>query len=210
MSKNKLIVFEGIDGAGKATQVALLEKRLRAEGKRVAVFASPRYDKPTGKIVKDALHGLYGDFVGLSPYLSAAPYLLDFAASRDEILRALGEGTVICDRYVPSTLAYHSAKLSGDEALNFIQLVEDIAYKRVGLPEPDKVIYLHIPVETARRLMETKKKDQHERDAKYQGRVALMYAELAKRKNWRVVECVKDGEMRGVEEIHEEITGFIA
>lgn len=206
MSKNKLIIFEGIDGAGKATQVQLLAKRLRAQGKRVVVFASPRYDKPTGAIVKNALAGMYGDFVGLSPYLSAVPYLLDFAASRDEIHEALKKGTVICDRYIPSTVAYHSAKLVGEHAREFVRLIEDIAYKKLKLPKPDRVFYLRVPVEMARRLMANKNKDQHEKSASYQGRVATAYGELAKRKEWRTVECVKNGVLRSIEDIHEEIS----
>ncbi len=203
-----LIVFEGIDGAGKATQVKLLEDRLRAEGKRVAVFASPRYDTPTGKIVKDALSGAYGDFVGLSPYLSALPYLLDFAASRDDIREALKEGIVICDRYISSTVAYHSAKLTGSLAEEFIGLVETIAYERLGMPLPDLHVYLEVPVETARRLMVSKKKDQHERDASYQARVATTYKSLAQRTNWTTIQCVHDGVMRSRDEIHAEIAAL--
>lgn len=201
----KLIVFEGIDGAGKATQVELLAKHMRRAGKPVTVFASPRYGTVTGDIVKSALHGAYGDFVALSPYLSGLPYIVDFAAMKDEMLRALKKGDVICDRYVPSTLAYHSAKLSGESARQFIATVEDIAFSKLGLPKPHRVIYLRVPVEVARRLMERKKKDQHERNAAYQARVAQAYAGLAARKNWRTVECVRGGRMRSVEEIHEDV-----
>lgn len=201
----KLIVFEGIDGAGKATQVELLVARMKKAGKKVAVFTSPRYGTPTGDLVKSALHGFYGDFVALSPYLSGLPYLVDFAAMKGEILLALKKGDVVCDRYVPSTLAYHSAKLSGAAAEEYIATIEDIAFSKIGLPKPDKVIYLHIPVEVARRLMEHKKKDQHERNAAYQARVAQAYTSLARRKNWRTVECVQNGRMRPIEEIHEEI-----
>lgn len=208
--KGKLIVFEGIDGAGKATQVERLEKRLLAQKVQVTVFKSPRYDTPTGQLVKDALHGAYGDFIGLSPYLSAVPYLLDFAASRDEVLSALKKGTVICDRYVPSTLAYHAAKLSGESAKDFIARIEDIAYGQLKLPKPELVIYLDTPVEIARRLMEHKQKDQHERDAAYQGRVAHTYAELAKASEWHTVQCMHGPHMRSVEDIGEEIAKMAA
>jgi dTMP kinase len=201
----KLIVFEGIDGAGKATQVEFLAARMKKAGKKVSVFTSPRYGTVTGDIVKSALHGAYGDFVALSPYLSGLPYVVDFAAMKDEILRALKKGDVICDRYVSSTLAYHSAKLSGAAAEEYVATIEDIAFKKLGLPMPNRVIYLHVPVEVARRLMEHKKKDQHERNASYQARVAHAYAKLATRKNWRTVECVKDGRMRPIDDIHKEI-----
>ncbi len=207
---HQLIVFEGIDGAGKATQVKMLAERLRAQGKRVTVFSSPRYETPTGKLVRAALEGAYGDFVGLSPYFSALPYLLDFAASRDEIRAALKKGMVICDRHVPSTVAYHSAKLSGAKAKEFIRLVEHVAYTVLGVPEPTLVVYLHLPVGKAQELMHKKKKDQHERDTGYQARVAKAYALLAKRKNWRTVESVKGGKMRSVQDIHEEIVRLVS
>lgn len=201
----KLIVFEGIDGSGKATQVQLLAKRMRKSGKKVTVFTSPRYGTLTGDIAKSALRGEYGDFVALSPYLSALPYMLDFAAMSGEIEAALKKGDVICDRYVQSTLAYHSAKFSGAQASEFLKTFETIAFKHLKLPKPTKVLYLHVPVEVARRLMEHKKKDQHERNVAYQARVASAYAGLAKGKGWKTVECVADGRMRPIEEIHEEI-----
>lgn len=205
--RRNLIVFEGIDGAGKATQVKLLAKQLRAEGKHVTVFASPRYDLPTGKLVRSALHGAFGDFVGLSPYFSALPYLVDFAAWRDEIQDALKKGVVICDRYVPSTVAYHSAKLTGKKAADFVRSIEDIAYRRLKLPKPSLIIYLHVPVAEAQKLTRTRKRkrDQHERDVSYQKRVAAMYAALCKRPHWKSVDCVEAGAMRLPEAIHEEI-----
>jgi len=206
---NKLIVFEGIDGAGKATQVELLAKKLRRDGKRVTVFVSPRYETPTGKIVKQALSGAYGDFVGLSPHLSALPYLLDFAASRDEIRDALKKGVVICDRYVPSTVAYHSAKLSGKAAKDFIKCIEKIAFEKIRMPVPTCVVYLKVPVNQAQKQMAGKKKDQHEKDLPYQNRVANVYALLRKRKGWSTVDCFGAGTMRSPREIHTEIAALI-
>lgn len=205
MARGKLIVFEGIDGSGKATQVALLAKRLRAEGRRVAIFASPRYEKPTGKVVKRALSGAYGDFVALSPYFSALPYMLDFAASRDEIAAALKKSIVICDRYIPSTLAFHSAKLPLSKQQAFLDFVERLMYRALDLPRPDIVVYLDVPVKSAQKLMRGKKKDQHEKDVAYQKRVASAYRELAKRKEWRTIPCTKNGNMLSPHKIHERL-----
>lgn len=202
---NRLIVFEGIDGSGKATQVALLAKRLRAEGKRVSVFASPRYEKPTGKVVKQALLGAYGDFVALSPYLSALPYMLDFATSRDEIAAALKKGIVICDRYLPSTLAFHSAKLPRGKQKAFLSFVESLMYRDLKLPRPSVVIFLDMPVANAQKLIRGKKKDQHEKNIAYQKRVATAYQKLAKRKDWRAVLCTRNGNMLSAREIHERL-----
>lgn len=202
--RHKFIVFEGIDGAGKATQVELLRKRLATAG-RVFVFRSPRYETPTGTLVKRALYGEFGNFVGLHAYLSAMPYLLDFAAERDELAAALEKGTVISDRFLPSTLAYHGAKLSGKERKAFLDFVETLMYGRLNLPRPTRVVYLDTPVSNAQKLLSRKKKDQHEKSFAYQRRVAGAYRQLAKRKEWRVVSCVKNGRMRSPEEIHESV-----
>lgn len=190
-----LIVIEGIDGAGKATQTALLAKRLRAEGARVATFASPRYDLPTGKLVKRALKGEFGDFVGISPYFSALPYMVDFAAWREDITHELKKGVVICDRHVFSTIAYAAAKLSGKAQKQFIKEMSDVAFKSLKLPKPDRVILLDVPVATSQRLMAKKKKDQFEKNTNYQKKVAEVYRHLSKGKEWRSIECTQGGEM---------------
>ncbi|HEY4522644.1 MAG TPA: hypothetical protein VJH91_03370 [Candidatus Paceibacterota bacterium] len=193
MKKGRLIVFEGIDGAGKQTQSAALARRLRAQGKRVTVFTSPRYDLPTGKLVRNALRGEYGDFVGLSPYISALPYLVDFVAWRDDVLKALEKGTVICDRYVQSTICYHSAKLAGKKQKEFLKTISDIAFKELQLPEPNVVVLLDVPVPYAQKLIAQKKKDQHEKNTGYQRKVAIVYKMLARGKKWRTISCVKNG-----------------
>src|SRR3569832_363531 len=160
--KGRLIVFEGIDGVGKATQVELLARALKKNGKRVTVFTSPRYDLPTGKLVRRALLGEFGDFVALSPYLSALPYFNDFAAWRSDVIAALQKGDVICDRYVYSTLAYASAKLSGAKQKAFLEEMSGIAFKNLRLPKADRVIFLDVPVAVSQKLMAQKKKDQFE------------------------------------------------
>ena len=202
MARPTFIVFEGIDGAGKATQVELLRKRLSKQG-RVSVFQSPRYDTPTGKLVRRALLGEFGDFVGLNAYLSAMPYLLDFAAERDEVSSALKKGKVISDRYMYSTSAFHAAKLPAKDRKAFLDHVEMLMFKVFRLPKPDRVIYLEVPVGQAQKNMRSKKKDQHEKNVAYQKRVAEAYTQLAKRKEWRQIPCAENGSMRSPEEIHE-------
>jgi dTMP kinase len=203
MAMRKFIVFEGIDGAGKGTQIAMLEKRLRASARRFSIVSSPRYQTPTGKLVKRALSGEFGDFVGLNAYLSAPLYLLDFAAGRDATLEALRKGSVISDRYVPSTLAYHAAKLPPQERKAFLELVEELMYRVFKLPKPDLVLYFDVPVTQAQKNMTGKKKDQYEKNVVYQKRVAEVYKRLAKQKGWRVIPCTKNGKMRSPQEIHE-------
>jgi dTMP kinase len=205
MARGRLIVFEGIDGVGKETQAALLAKRLRKAGKKVTTFSSPRYDLPTGKLVRRALLGEFGNFVSLSPYISALPYLADFAAWRDDVLSALKTGDVICDRYIYSTLGYHSAKLSGKKQRAFLHDIGAIAFKTLRLPKAHTVVFLDVPVAVSQKLMMKKKKDQHEANTAYQKKVANVYGILARNKNWLTIACAPKGEMRSRKEIHEEI-----
>jgi dTMP kinase len=196
----RLIVFEGIDGVGKATQTALLVKRLRAAGRRATVFTSPRYDLPTGRLVGRALSGEFGDFVKLSPYLSALPYMLDFAAWRSDVESALKRGDVICDRYVYSTLAYASAKLTGEKRKKFLSEMGHIAFNVLELPRADIVLLLDVPVAVSQQLMKQKKKDQYESNLPYQRKVAAVYASLSRGRAWKVVRCASRDKMlsRGV------------
>ncbi|MDR3570802.1 MAG: dTMP kinase [Candidatus Pacebacteria bacterium] len=201
--KNKFVAFEGIDGAGKGTQIAMLAKRLKKEGVRFTLVSAPRYSSPTGQLVRRALFGEFGNFVGLNGYLSAMPYLLDFVAAQPKLEAALKQGTVLSDRYIFSTLAFQGAKVPSRNRAEFLKLIENLLYKEFHLPKPDRVIYFDVPVEQAQKNIRSKRKDQHEKDVAYQKRVANLYHELAKRKEWRVVPCTKGAAMRSPEEIHE-------
>lgn len=210
MARGRFIVIEGIDGVGKATQVALLAKHFRAMRKKVTVFTSPRYDLPTGKLVRRALSGEFGDFVALPPHLSALPYLLDFAAWRDEVFAALEKGDVICDRYVYSTISYHSAKLSGAAQKKYIQSITKTAFNELRLPQADIVFFLDVPVAISQALMAKKKKDQYEKNTEYQERVARVYRSHPRAKNWCAINCAPKGKMRSRGDIHEEILRILA
>lgn len=205
MRMGRLIVLEGIDGAGKATQTRLLAKSIRAEGKKVSVFTSPRYDIPTGKLVRRALSGEFGDFVRMHPYMSALPYLVDFAAWSADVRAALRVGDVICDRYVQSTLAYHAAKFDGAQRARFLKEFSRIAFVSLRLPEPDAIFLLDVPVDISQGLMQKKKKDQYESNIAYQKRVASVYRTLARGKSWRTIACAAGGKMRSRTQIHAEI-----
>lgn len=210
MRTNTLIVFEGIDGSGKSVQAKMLADRLKKQGHQVTAFHSPRYDKPIGKMIKDALHGKHGNFLNLSPYYSALPYLLDFATMKDALVAALKMGIVVSDRYVPSTLAFHGAKLEKPERIKFVKFVQDLIYREAGLPKPHRIIFLKVTEKLAKEHLDDSGKplDQHERDTSYQKRVAEVYAAFARdKKIWRTIEC-KDGD--SPKEIHERVWDAIS
>lgn len=219
MSKSNypLIVIEGGDGAGKGTQAKLLIETLKKCDINVALKDFPRYDQLFGGMCGKALKGSFGDFLALHPVIASALYTLDRVSAREELFQILEKNILISNRYTPSNVAYQAAKLQGVEKTEFIRYLEHAEYEVLGLPKPDLVIYLRVPVEISQGLIAKKDpreyldggkgvKDQYEADCAYQQRVANTYLELAEgRLDWQVVECTKEGIMRTPEDIHEEV-----
>ena len=204
-TKGRLIVFEGIDGAGKATQTRLLEKHLRESGRVVTVFDIPRYETAIGKFIEESLHGAHGDFRNASPYLASLPYAIDRAGAAPLIREALKKGDVICNRYTTSNIAFQGAKLSPRDRAAFRAFIESLEYGKLGVPKPDSVILLDVPVGTSARLISGKKKDKHESDLAYQKKVSAEYRSLARSRGWRRIKCDKGGEILPIAEIHEKV-----
>lgn len=219
--KGRLIVIEGLDGTGKAVQTKLLTESLEKAGKAVTLFDFPRYTSSIfGKLTGEALAGMHGDFRNLSPFLSSLPYVLDRATAKNDIEKALAKGDVICNRYTPSNLAYQSAKLPPSQRKKFVDFLEKAEYGEIGIPKPDVVIYLRVPVEIALTLNAGKPrraylkkagdKDQHEEDEMYQKQVLDTYLSFAKeKKEWHIVECVENEKLLSPEEIHEKIMAIL-
>lgn len=201
----KLIVLEGIDGAGKATQVGLLIQRLRKAKKRVAHLDIPRYDTLVGRIIKESLQGKRGDFLHLDPYLKSFSYALDRGLAASSVKAALKKGFVIANRYTTSNLAYGGASYTGKERAKYMRFVEDLEYKELKIPRPDIVLYIKVDPSSAQKRLRTqtfKKLDQHERDAGYQKEVARTYAQLARGRDWVTILC-HEGDTP--QKIHEKI-----
>ena len=219
-----LIVIEGGDGAGKATQTALLEEYFTQQGKNVTTFAFPEYEEPhSGKLLGELLKGDHGDFISINPYLASLPYSINRAAFKDKIVAALKDGgVVICDRYLPSNLAHQSAKLKTQEEKDeFVTFIEGLEYDALGLPRPTVVIYLGVPTGISMKLIDKKdsrhwlkgmlgKKDVAERDTKHQDAARKVYEHLvAQRPEWHLVECVQNDALRTREDIHDEVVSIV-
>lgn len=207
MSKNKLIVLEGIDGVGKETQLKRLSMRLRRHDHRVATLSFPRYGTPLGAFIRDMLHGKHGAVFGNDPYLVALPYALDRARAANEIRAGLKRGIVLSDRYTDSALAFGVARIASTAAQKaYMQFVEKLEYDELHIPRPTLVIYFSMSATQAAAFLRNKRgKDLNERNRAYQARVARMYAKLAKGKRWRTVQCVKNGRVRSPEDIEKEV-----
>lgn len=216
-----LIDIEGGDGSGKTEQATRLFERLKAAGVRASFFDFPRYgESRMGKLIGELLAGKHGDFMGMSPYVSALPYAIDRAGAKADIAAALSQGGIaVCNRYTPSNLGHQCAKVPKDEQDGVADFIEGVEYEDLGIPRPSLVFYLSVPTDISSDLILRKEKrsyldaqgerDLAERNIAHQDRARAAYMRLAERKGWRVVECAPAGALRGPEEIHDEIWGFV-
>ena len=215
--KGLLLVIEGTDCSGKQTQSEMLEKRLKSDGISVLKFGFPNYESPTGKIVGGPYLGKSyiseGWFPEGAPNVSGKVASLYYAADRlynvDIIKEALSEGKiVILDRYVESNMAFQGSKFkTKDERKEMFLWLEKLEYELLGLPRPDKVLFLYMPYLYACILKKNRKEapDQNELDENLLKNAESTYLELADLYNFEKVECVKDGEIRTIDDIHEEV-----
>ena len=212
----RLIVIEGLDGSGKSTQLQLLRERMTGE---VRFVKFPDYDSDSSALVKMYLSGQFGtDPNKVNAYAASAFYAVDrFASYRtswgDDYDRG---GVILCDRYATSNAVHQASKLEGEERDKYLDWLYDFEFNKLGIPKPDAVIFLDMPVDVSQRLMTGRyqgdegKKDIHERDVAYleHCRKAALYA--ANRLGWSVVSCAPDGVVRSREDIAEEIYSIVS
>jgi len=212
----KLIVIEGADGAGKATQTKLLTERLRGEGIAVETLEFPRYDDTFfGSYIKEWVDGIHGNFVGLDPRLSAILFAGDRFESRDLITGWLAEGKhVVLDRYVSANMLHQGAKI--DEVENrgsFLLWLQRMEYEVFKMPRPDVVVYLDMPPETRHALLTTDERKPDlghtETDSEYQAALYKCAQHVAGLEKWRVVSCLMEDKLRSKDNINTELYGIV-
>lgn len=218
MKQSKLIVIEGLDGSGKATQTKRLAETLNARGFAVKQLTFPDYDSPGSALVKMYLGGAFGSKPeDVNGYAASAFYAVDRAASFLKDWKTDWQnGTVLlCDRYCTSNIIYQMAKVADSERDDFIRWQSDFEYDKLGLPRPDMVIYLDVEPEVSQRLMEKRysgdnsKKDLHESNLAFllSCRRSALYA--AERCGWTRINCCRNGEIKPIDEIAQEIERVI-
>jgi dTMP kinase len=182
----RLVVIEGLDGAGKRTLADALVAALRADGASVAGLAFPRYDVDVhAELVRDALHGRLGD-LGDSVHGMAVLFALDRRAAQDEMAELLGSHDVLLvDRYVASNAAYGAARLHQDAAGEFVAWVRELEIERFRMLVPHAHLLLKVPVDVAasraehrERTQADRARDAFESDGGLQTRCARVYDEL--------------------------------
>lgn len=219
MQKAQIIVIDGGDNVGKATQADLLMRRLASEGVSVGKMDFPRYHQNTfGHLLQEALAGERGDFMNLDPKIAATLYAADRYESKKELLQWLEEGRVIIlDRYVTASMLHQGAKIEDpDKREEFLKWLDHVEYELFGMPRPDLTIYLDVPPEKSEKLLEyvvgigAKVADIAESDRDHQEKVAACAAYLSSsRDQWVTVECMTGDELREREDIHEEVYAIV-
>jgi dTMP kinase len=194
----KLIAIEGIDGSGKRTQVALLRDALGARGHETFVTGFPIYESWFGKMVGEFLDGEFGPLEEVDPHFTALLYAGNRFEAKQQIVEALAAGKIVlADRYIGSNMAHQSALLPAEERGEFVKWIEHLEYQIYGLPRESAVIYLRVPPAEAQKLVALKSArgytasthDLLEGNLRHLEDAAAMYDELAKRANWKSVEC---------------------
>ncbi len=214
-NKGKLIVIDGSDGSGKTTQWDLLKKRFKKEKIPYFVVDFPIYKSFFGKFIKKYLYGEFGDPKRLNPYYSSFPYALDRFLYREKIDKALKEGRVVLtNRYVASNEIYQGAKLNNkEEKEEYLKWINKFEYEILKSPKPDLMIYLFVPVEISKNLLErrasenkNRKIDKHESSFEYQKKVVKNSKYLCnKYKYWELINCIENKKLLSKKDIHEKV-----
>ena len=212
--KGKLIVIEGLDGSGKATQAKLLCQALEQKDCKVRKVSFPDYESNSSALIKMYLAGEFGtDPKAVNAYAASTFYAVDRYASFKKNWESFYNegGIVVADRYTTSNAVHQCSKLPEDQWDSYLQWLFDFEYRLVGIPTPDTVIYLRVDPEVSQKLMtgryqgDESKKDIHEKDISYLNRSRMAAEYCAEKLGWKTVSCVSDGAMRTIEDIHEEI-----
>ena len=212
--QGKLIVIEGLDGSGKATQAKLLCEALEARGHKVKKVSFPDYESSSSALIKMYLAGEFGtDPASVNAYAASTFYAVDRYASFKKGWESFYHegGIVVADRYTTSNAVHQCSKLPRDQWDGYLQWLFDFEYRLVGIPTPDRVIYLQVDPAVSQKLMtgryqgDESKKDIHEKNLAYLDRSRQAAEYCAEKLGWQTVSCVSHGAMRTIEDIHEEV-----
>ena len=215
----KLIVIEGTDGSGKSTQFRLLTKRLDDEKRSFQKLVFPQYSEPSSALIRMYLGGEFGTKPSdVNAYAASAFFAVDRYASYKKVWGQWYEngGLILSDRYTTSNAVHQASKEPEETRAEFMKWLYEFEYDRLGLPRPDLTIYLDVPTDFTEKLLRHReadtdtKADIHEQDMEYLATCRRIGKAAANFYGWTVIECVRDGAMRSIEDIHEEIYRHVA
>lgn len=210
----KLIVIEGLDGSGKSTQLELLPENLRKNGIDSKTVSFPDYYSDSSALVKMYLNGEFGKKPDdVNAYAASLFYAVDrFASYKTNWGQYYNNGGVIISgRYTTSNAVHQTSKMPEADWQGFLDWLYDLEYNKVGIPKPDKVIFLDMPIDVSQKLLSGRykgdeaKKDIHESDTAYleKCRKAAMFT--AAYSDWTVIPCAQGDKPRSIADIANDI-----
>ncbi len=213
----KIFVIDGTDGSGKQTQFERLKNRLTEEGIDYRTVSFPNYDSPSSSLVKMYLSGEFGENAkDVSPYIASTFYAADRYATYTTKYKEYYEngGIILADRYTTANMVHQAGKIQdSEEREKFLNWLWNLEFELYGLPVPAEVFFLKMPPEKALELIKNREnkfthsvqKDIHERDKSHIIDSFNAACSVAQKYNWYTVECIKGGQVRTIDDIHEEI-----
>lgn len=214
----KLIVLEGTDGSGKSTQFRLMAQRLTEENIKFHRLVFPRYENDSSALIRMYLGGQFGTKPSdVNAYAASAFYAVDrYASYKQDWEKWYADGgLILSDRYTTSNAVHQASKETGENRDAFLKWLYEFEYDKLGLPRPDLTIYLDVPTDFTEKLMRHREQDTgtkadiHEQDTEYLNTCRRTGRAAAEFYGWTVIDCVKDGAMRSIEDIHNEIYGHV-
>ena len=178
------------------------------------MFAFPRYGQPACAMVEKYLHGEYGTAEEAGPYAGSVFYATDRYDGSFAIRKCFNAGmNVICDRFTSSNMGHQAGKIDDlAERDSYLEWLDNLEFKILNIPRPDKIVFLYVHPEISQRLMaerpdkdylKGKKKDIHEADMNHLMKASNAFLYVAKKYNWIVIDCAPEGELLSIDTIHE-------
>lgn len=208
----QFIVIEGTDGSGKATQTALLAAKLRELGYKVSVFDFPQYGKKSARFLEMYLRGEFGPVDKVGPYVASLFYAIDRHFAAEDIAKAIeSEDFVITNRYTTANMGHQGGKIKDPvKRGEYLEWLEELEHKRLGIPRPNKVVFLYLPPGKGQELVDKKdfreytqgkKRDIHEADQSHLNDASEAYQQIARERGWIQIGCLKEGNLMSKKEI---------
>lgn len=211
----KLVVFEGTDGSGKSTQFKLACEALGGAGQTFRTMVFPRYKEESSALVRLYLGGRFGSKPSdVNAYAASTFYAVDRFAGYKEDWGGYYEegGLMVSDRYTTSNAIHQASKLPPEEREEFFRWLGDFEYGRLGLPQPDLVLWMDMPIEKTVENLRRRESDTnttadiHEVDTDYLRACYSAAAQAAEFYGWKAIRCVDgEGNLRSMEDIHREV-----
>ena len=214
----KLIVIEGTDVSGKSTQFRLMSERLKNDGVSFKHIVFPRYDQDSSALIRMYLSGQFGTKPSdVNAYAASSFYAVDrFASYKMDWGQWYQDGgVVLSDRYTTSNAVHQASKEPEENREQFLHWLYDFEYDKLGLPRPDLTIYLDVPTDFTEKMMRKREQDTntkadiHEKDMQYLATCRQTGRAAAEYYGWTVIQCVRDGQMRSIDDIHQEIYSHV-